>query len=102
MLYGLSPPLEQHHKIEKKNTIPTPYFLLSKENFLCFKLFHKLTTCLSLPMCFFSIFSCCIKSGDQPQEDLAKSDYKTNKEVENLEILLHVGEQLEPINGDFS
>jgi hypothetical protein len=29
------------------------------------------------------------ESGDQPQEDLAKSDYKTNKEVENLEFLLH-------------
>jgi hypothetical protein len=53
-------------------------------------------------MFFSSIFSCCIKSGNEPQEDLAKFDYKTNKEVENLGILLHVGEQLEPINGDFS
>ncbi len=26
---------------------------------------------------FFPIFSCCSKSGDQPQEDLAKSGYKT-------------------------
>jgi len=32
------------------------------------------------------------ESGDQPQEDLAKSDYKTNKEVENLEFLLHFDE----------
>jgi hypothetical protein len=32
------------------------------------------------------------KSGDQPQEDLAKSNYKTNKEVENLEFLLHFDE----------
>jgi hypothetical protein len=31
----------------------------------------------------FSIFSCCTKSGDQPQEDLAKYGYKTqNKEEE--------------------
>jgi hypothetical protein len=49
-------------------------------------------------MFFLSIFSCCIKSGDQLQKDLAKSDYKTNKEVKNLGILLHVGEQLEPIS----
>jgi hypothetical protein len=42
-------------------------------------------------MLFFSIFSCCIKSGDQPQEDLVKSDYKTNKEAENVGILLCVG-----------
>ncbi len=44
---------------------------------------------------FFPIFSCCSKSGDQPQEDLAKSGYKTNREIENLGILLHVGETLE-------
>ncbi len=99
--------MDYHHhlsnitKLKRKTLFPL-LILLLKENFVCFKLFHKLTTCLSLPMCFFSIFSCCIKSGDQPQEDLAKSDYKTNKEVENLGILLHVGEQLEPINGDFS
>jgi hypothetical protein len=42
---------------------------------------------------FFPIFSCCTKSGDQPQEDLAKSGCKTNK-VENLGILLHVCELL--------
>jgi hypothetical protein len=29
--------------------------------------------------------------------DLAKSGYKTNKEVEYLGILLHVGKPLEPI-----
>jgi hypothetical protein len=40
---------------------------------------------------FFSVLSCCSKSGHQPQEDLAKSDYKTNAELENLGILLHVG-----------
>jgi len=31
MLYGLSPPLEQYHKIEKKNTIPTPYFIIKRK-----------------------------------------------------------------------
>jgi len=31
MLYGLSPPLEQHCKIEKKNTIPTPYFIIKRK-----------------------------------------------------------------------
>jgi hypothetical protein len=41
---------------------------------------------------FFSpIFSCWSKSGDQPQGDLAKSGYKTNREIENLGILLHFG-----------
>jgi hypothetical protein len=39
----------------------------------------------------FQFFSCCSKSGDQPQEDLAKSGYNTNHEVENLGILLHLG-----------
>jgi hypothetical protein len=44
-----------------------------------------------------SVFlSCCSKSGDQPQEDLAKSGYKTNREVENLGILLHPNEPLAP------
>jgi hypothetical protein len=46
---------------------------------------------------FFSILSCCFKSDDQPQEDLAKSGYKTNRDLTNLGILLHVGELLEPI-----
>jgi hypothetical protein len=32
------------------------------------------------------------KSGDHPQEDLAKSDYKTNREVETLECSLYFGE----------
>jgi hypothetical protein len=40
-------------------------------------------------VCFFGVVSCCIKRGDQ-QEDLARSGYKTNKEVESLGILLHV------------
>jgi hypothetical protein len=30
-------------------------------------------------------------SDDQPQDDLAKSGYKKNREVKNLGILLHVG-----------
>ncbi len=47
---------------------------------------------------FFSIFSCRIKTGDQPQEDLVRSGYKTNKEVKIMAILLHVGEPIEPIN----
>jgi hypothetical protein len=45
----------------------------------------------------FSIFSCGIKTGDQPQEDLVRSGYKTNKEVKIMAIL-HVGEPIEPIN----
>jgi hypothetical protein len=43
---------------------------------------------------FFSTFSCCSKSSDQPQEDLAKSDYRTNREIKNLGILEHVKEPL--------
>ncbi len=40
--------------------------------------------------CFcFSILSFCTKNGNQPQKDLAKSDYKTNAEVESPGILLH-------------
>jgi hypothetical protein len=36
----------------------------------------------------------------ESQENLAKSGYKTNREIKkiNLGILLHVGESLEPIN----
>jgi hypothetical protein len=30
---------------------------------------------------FFPIFSCCSYIGDQPVEDLAKSGYKTNREI---------------------
>jgi len=41
---------------------------------------------------YFFIISCCSKSADQSKEDLAKSGYKTNREVENLGIRLHVGE----------
>jgi hypothetical protein len=47
---------------------------------------------------FFSIFSCRIKTGHQPQEDSVRSDYKTNKEVKIMAILLHVGKPIEPIN----
>jgi hypothetical protein len=32
------------------------------------------------------------KSGDHPQEYLAKSDYKTSRELETLECLLYFGE----------
>jgi hypothetical protein len=35
-----------------------------------------------------------IESGDQPQEDLAKFSYKTNKQVKNLGILLHIDQPL--------
>jgi hypothetical protein len=38
------------------------------------------------------------QSGDKKQEDLAKFGYKTNREVENLGVLLHVGEPLKPNN----
>jgi hypothetical protein len=38
------------------------------------------------------------KSSDQPQEDLTTFIYKTNKEMEILGILFHVGKPLEPIN----
>jgi hypothetical protein len=49
-------------------------------------------TCENLePLPFFPIFSC------WPQENLAKSGCKTNREVENIGILLHVGELLEHI-----
>ncbi len=33
------------------------------------------------PVFFFLNFLICTKSGDQPQKDLAKSGYKTNKEM---------------------
>ncbi len=56
------------------------------------KVFHHFK-----PVFFFSIFSCCFKSDDQPQEDLAKSGYQTNRDLTNLGILFHVGEPLEPI-----
>jgi hypothetical protein len=45
---------------------------------------------------FFPIFSHCFKSCDWPKEDLSKSGYKTNKEVENLGILLNIGKPLKP------
>jgi hypothetical protein len=38
------------------------------------------------------------QSGNQKQEDLAKSGYNMNREVENLGVLLHVGEPLKPIS----
>ncbi len=39
-----------------------------------------------------------IKTGNQPQDDIVRSDYKTNKEVKIMAILLHVGKPIEPIN----
>ncbi len=36
---------------------------------------------------FFSTFSCCSKSRDQPQEDIANPDYRTNREIKNVGIL---------------
>jgi len=45
---------------------------------------------------FFPIFSCCSKSGDQPQGNLAKSGYRANRQVKNPGILGHVGEPTEP------
>jgi hypothetical protein len=45
-----------------------------------------------------AIFSCCTKSDDQPQDDLAKYGYKTNREIENLRSILHVDKLLKPIS----
>jgi hypothetical protein len=76
-------------------------------NCLCFELkhhqrslhcFRELFIFLPNNLFIFSIFSCFTKSGDQPQEDITKFVYKTNKKVENLGILFHVGKPLEPIN----
>jgi hypothetical protein len=48
---------------------------------------------------FFSILSCCTKSGDQPKEMLNQNLSTRQIEKEkNLGILLHVGEPLGPIN----
>jgi hypothetical protein len=63
-------------------------------NCFCFELKHhqgslhcfwKLFNFLPRFFFFFSIFSCSTKNGDQPQKDLTKFSYKTNKEVEILE-----------------
>jgi hypothetical protein len=42
----------------------------------------------------FSIFSCHTKNDDQPQIDLAKCGYKTDRQVENLNFLLLVGKPI--------
>ncbi len=47
---------------------------------------------------FFAIFSCCTKINNQAQEDLAKYGYKTNREIENLRIILLVDKLLKPIS----
>jgi hypothetical protein len=49
------------------------------------------------PVYLFSQIALCSKSGDQTQEDLAKSGYKINK-VENLGILQVFGQPLETIS----
>jgi hypothetical protein len=49
-----------------------------------------------IPEFFFPIFSCFSKS--EPRQDLARSGYKTIRELENLGILLNVDEPLEPIS----
>ncbi len=55
-------------------------------------------TQVQLSVFFSSIFSCCTKSDNQPPKELAKSGYKMNREVENLGILLYVGERTQSIN----
>ncbi len=50
------------------------------------------------PVFLFFNFSCHIKTGNQPQWDLVRYGYKTNKEVKIMAILLHVGEPIEPVN----
>ncbi len=70
--------------------LETDFFLFSHQ---CFSKSTNLKSqfeCMWLPSAFFSIFSCCSESGNQPQEDLAKSSSKTNAEIQNLAILLHV------------
>jgi hypothetical protein len=60
---------------------------------------NSITAQLEKVLCnFFSNFSCCSKSGNQLQEDLVKSGYKTNRELKILGILLHVWEPLELIS----
>jgi hypothetical protein len=50
--------------------------------------------CILVLAFFFQFsFSCCSKSDEHPQEDLAKSGYKTNREAEHLGT-----EPLEPRN----
>jgi len=74
----------------KKNIHSLWIWTLVHDNFnqydrigLCPKPIHQIWHVLS-----FSKFSYCTKSGNQPQANLANFGYMTNKEVENLEILL--------------
>jgi hypothetical protein len=62
------------------------------------QIYTNSTHCEAVLSFFSPIFSCCAKSGNQPQEDLAKSGYKIDEEVENLGILFHVDDPLEPIS----
>jgi hypothetical protein len=39
-----------------------------------------------------------IESGDQPQEDLARFNYKTNRQVKKLGILLHIDQPLKSLS----
>jgi hypothetical protein len=56
VLYGLSPPQEQHHKIEKKYTIPTPYFVI-KRKFCMLQTFSQIKKMSILANVFFLNFS---------------------------------------------
>jgi hypothetical protein len=90
-------PLEQHLEIEKKNIV---WFLqvmvvggvnlFSKFQMLCHLLasHEGFSSKWRNHWFFFQKFSCCSKSGNEAQDDLAKSSYKTNRQTENLGILL--------------
>jgi hypothetical protein len=55
MLYGLSPSLEQHHKTENRNTIPTPYFII-KRKFCMLQKISKISNKSILANAFFLNF----------------------------------------------
>jgi hypothetical protein len=64
---------------------------------MCFKIL-LFTTFVSV-FFFSSIFSCCSKSGDEPQEDLAEIWLQDKlKSKKKIAMLLYAGESLEPIN----
>jgi len=73
---------------KKKKGLKSPYVEGEKKGLNSPYLVHRVVVCHQyiVGFFFFPIFSCCFKSGDQPQEDLAKSGYKTNREAENLGI----------------
>jgi len=90
-------------QISRSNNKTNPWKFIQRFLFFkkLFNLFLNVKKSPYLEQCFipffflFPIFSCCTKSGDQPQVDLAKYDYKTNRHVENLDFLLHVGKPVE-------